>query len=160
MHEPDSLQEASFLLFSLAESRLGIEASQVGAIEAVADLTAFRMPFFRIDQILFPAAPLLTCQAPVALIPASPERQHAVIIDSLEDIRPISVRHIRPFPRLMQLAEGKNFSYWGVALLHDSIILLVDLFQLIDTENKKQHTMRGRSRRPATVHSRHQASMP
>lgn len=132
MSESDNHRNELFIVFSQADMRIGIEASQVSAIVKIDSLPDSRMPISKIDQMILPSTSEMIYHAPVVLIPSSPQRYRAIVIDRIEDIIPIPIRLIRPLPRIMSFTSKGALIYWGIALWQDSIIFLVDIFKLID----------------------------
>lgn len=136
----DALTEISVLLFTVMGVRLGIDTDQIGHIDETGwtdddrEREEDERGIFGIHEKLDfgRRGTAISYEAPRVVM--SKElgggRATGIVIDQTEDIVTIPIDSIRQMPDLIR-GRAKQSPVWGVALLQDQPVMLVDLDRLV-----------------------------
>lgn len=114
------------LVFQFEGIRMGIDVEQIAGMldprdRAVDELSVSSFH----EKLSFRNGPSAYV-APMVLLVKDEEGRHGVLIDQPQDIISIKIDSIRPLPPLVE-ASRESPAVWGVALMEEDMVLLVDL---------------------------------
>jgi len=124
--DSECVEAIRVLIFEFKGIRMGVDVEQIAGMldprdKSVSELNVF--PFH--EKILFrndcPAY-----VAPMILLVRGEDGRHGVLIDQPQDIVSIKIDSIRSLPPLIE-ASRESRAVWGVALIEEEVVLLVDL---------------------------------
>ncbi len=131
--EKSDIEEIQLLIFNVMGIWFGIDSEQVLSIYELeqakeqADVVWFHeIISFKKNNVEY--------SSPKVVLFEDKGRLIEIVIDQLENIMPIKVDDIRLMPQLFEALEG-SMPVWAVALRDEKIVLLVDLYKLLESDN-------------------------
>lgn len=121
------LDELRIMTFNMMGTRMGVDIRQVSQMLEPGHATQGLRVAHLHEGLSFGDRGISYRSPRVLLLK---DEETAVMIDQLEDIVPVDLDSIRPLPSVFDV-HMKNALVWGVALIEEEIVLLVDLFQLV-----------------------------
>jgi len=126
----ETIVELKVLIFDIMGTVMGVDAEQAErmldlreALERQISVYSFHEQVsFRADRIIY--------QEPRVLLIRDGEGVNGLLIDQPRDIVNVRTDSIRPLPDLLG-ASGESRAIWGVALVKEEMVLLVDLHDLM-----------------------------
>ncbi len=130
--QEDIPENIDCLIFSIMNVRFGADMTQISAICDPDDMRRYTgINLYRLDRMLaFPPVSGEIYRSPRILVIKGEGTQAGIMVDEPEDILPVSLNIIRPFPLLMHCLRPDN-PVWAAALTKTGIILLLDFYRLL-----------------------------
>lgn len=121
--------ELQLLTFSINGTRMGVDTSQISEMMEQEEAEARGMTILKFsDEVPFRETDFAYVSPKVLKI-KNTDSPAGVVIDQAEDITSVSVSSIRPLPYLVEISN-RTKTIWGVAVMDNDIILLVDFYKL------------------------------
>jgi len=131
-----SIDELWIMTFSVIGIRMGVDVGQVSRMLEPGQAEVEELQVVAIHERLSFRDRNVSYRSPRILL-LRDRGTVGVMIDQPEDIIAVKLDHIRPLPPVFG-AGMKTTIVWGVALIEEEIVLLVDLFQLVAACNFSQ----------------------
>ncbi len=129
----EHVNEIQVLTFCLLGVRMGVEASQLAGMIDPADAVGRELELLPILNGFPSIRKAETDFNPAkALLVKMGDCTTGVLIDQPDDIISIPIDSVRPLPLLLRMSM-ENGTIWGAALVDGEIILLLDIFKLVET---------------------------
>ena len=117
------------MTFTVMGIRMGVEVEQISHMLELPQARREDLRVIPLHQVLSFGDRNVVYRSPRILLLRNGETG-GVMIDQPEDIIAVKPDCLRPLPLLVQ-AHMKTDIVWGVALIEEEIVILIDLFQLV-----------------------------
>ena len=129
-HERNPLEEIQILIFNIMGIKLGIDTEQIYKMCQPEQLKEGDFDIFWFhEKIPFPKEKVIY-ESPKVILVRDEKITTGIIIDQVEDIRPIKIDSIQPLPPLIEASDSSGI-IWGATLKEEEIILIVDLYRMM-----------------------------
>jgi len=128
--EAAGVEAIEALLFDFMGSRMGVDVDQIAGMLDPRDEAAGELDVLSLHEMLSFRNERAAYVAPKVLLIRDDDGRHGVLIEQPEDIVSVSLSSIRPLPAILE-ASMKSGAVWGVALIGEEMVLLVDLHEVI-----------------------------
>ncbi len=124
------MEEIHIMIFSIMGTRLGVDMEQVFEIRELdqVEQKGFKAVYFH-EKAPF-RGKVVQYKAPKVLL-IKDETSTGIIINQPENMINITIDDIQPLPPLLQ-SINKYPAIWGAAMINEEIVLLVDLYKLVE----------------------------
>lgn len=124
-------EELQLLILNIAGIKFGVDMEQVSEIMELEQANQKEFSIVKFDENLPFRGLAVTYKLPKVLL-LKDEFSSTILIEQPEDMVSISIDSVQPLPPL--LACRKASPIWGVTLLDDEVVLLVDCYRLAASE--------------------------
>jgi chemotaxis signal transduction protein len=121
------------LIFRIMGTWMGVDTNQVEEIMDQGQAARRKIKVSSWHEKIKGGIGAVALVDPPVLLVKSEDSSVGILIDQLEDICEVKLDHLRPLPPLLagSMAAGV---VWGIALIHEEMVLLIDLDTLVATE--------------------------
>lgn len=127
INEPKEIQ---LLIFNIMGIRIGMDMEQIDAIIKPDQVKIKKLQVFKFHEKLPFRGEAAVYKSPRVLLLKEEKIATGIIIDQPEDIIPITIDSIQPLPSLIE-ATNRSSAIWGVTLINEKVVLLVDFYKLL-----------------------------
>jgi len=132
-YESNSIKEIQLLIFNIMGIRIGVDMEQVFEMIELGQVEGENFEIFHFyEKVPFDVDPYrFHYNSPKVLLVKDEETVTGVVIDQPDDFIRVKIELIQPLPLLLE-ATIRPRVIWGVTLVEGQIVLLVDLYRLLD----------------------------
>lgn len=126
-------EELTVLLFSVMGTPMGVDVEQISEVVDPRSLGGDDARVFYLHEKVSFGGRKVVYEVPKALLIKGCGTPAGIIVDRPEDIRPVPFDSIRPMPAVVE-GNLSSKAIWGIALIDDEIVLLIDFRELVGSE--------------------------
>ena len=139
MNEPGAnihevIEDLRIMTFRMMGIKMGVDVDQIAQMLTPEEAGEREIDVLLFHEQLSSGAMDAAYSFPKVLLPRKEGAMNGIMIDEPQDIIGLKADAIRPLPPLLDTALERRV-IWGVALIDNEIILLVDLYSLIQQKH-------------------------
>jgi hypothetical protein len=126
----DTIVDLKVLIFDIMGTVMGVDLDQAERMLDLREAIERQISVYSFHEKVSFRASRIVYQEPRVLLIRDKEGAIGLLIDQPQDIVNVRTESIRPLPDLIG-ASGESNAIWGVALVKEEMVLLVDLHDLM-----------------------------
>ncbi|MBI4691591.1 MAG: chemotaxis protein CheW [Nitrospirae bacterium] len=128
----NNYQELQILTFNIGGVNMAVDTTQIGRMLEIDEAVERNLKIERLDDRISFYDIAVIYSAPKVLM-INDKMPFGVVIDKPDDIISVPIDSLRPLPALISDSKCPK-AIWGVALMNDEVVLLIDFYKLQSAE--------------------------